>query len=88
MIKAKKGFLRRRLGDEYMVVAIGEASKKLQRHDSHERDRRLLLERAGAGYRRGRFGSQNDGALHGRNKRNSASGCAGVSRSNLDRSRP
>lgn len=42
MIKAKKGFLLRRLGDEYMVVAIGEASKKLQRHDSHERDRRLL----------------------------------------------
>ena len=27
MIKAKKGFLLRRLGDEYMVVAIGEASK-------------------------------------------------------------
>lgn len=27
MIKAKKGFILRRLGDEYMVVAIGEASK-------------------------------------------------------------
>lgn len=27
MMKAKKGFLLRRLGDEYMVVAIGEASK-------------------------------------------------------------
>ena len=27
MLRAKKGFLLRRLGDEYMVVAIGEASK-------------------------------------------------------------
>ena len=27
MIKAKKGFLLRRLGAEYMVVAIGEASR-------------------------------------------------------------
>ena len=28
MIKAKKGFILRRLGDEYMVVALGEASKR------------------------------------------------------------
>ena len=27
MLKVKKGFLLRRLGDEFMVVAIGEASK-------------------------------------------------------------
>ncbi len=27
MLKIKKGFLLRRLGDEYMAVAIGEASK-------------------------------------------------------------
>lgn len=27
MLKAKKGFLLRKLGSEYMVVAIGEASK-------------------------------------------------------------
>ena len=27
MLKTKKGFLLRRLGDEFMVVAIGEASK-------------------------------------------------------------
>ena len=27
MIKAKKGFLLRRLGQEYMIVPIGEASK-------------------------------------------------------------
>ena len=27
MLKAKKGFLLRKLGPEYMVVAIGEASK-------------------------------------------------------------
>ncbi len=27
MIKAKKGFLLRRLGEEYMVVPVGEASK-------------------------------------------------------------
>ena len=27
MLKAKKGFLLRKLGTEYMVVAIGEASK-------------------------------------------------------------
>lgn len=27
MMKAKKGFLLRRLGDEYMVVPVGEASK-------------------------------------------------------------
>ena len=27
MIKAKKGFLLRKLGNEYMVVAIGEAIK-------------------------------------------------------------
>ena len=29
MLKTKKGFLLRRLGDEFMVVAIGEASKSL-----------------------------------------------------------
>ena len=29
MLKAKKGFLLRKLGPEYMVVAIGEASKNL-----------------------------------------------------------
>lgn len=28
MIKAKKGFLLRRLGSEYMVVPVGEASKE------------------------------------------------------------
>ena len=49
MLKAKKGFLLRKLGPEYMVVAIGEARQKLQRHDPHERDRRFLLERAGQG---------------------------------------
>lgn len=27
MIKAKKGFLLRRLGEEYMVVPVGEASR-------------------------------------------------------------
>ena len=27
MLKTKKGFLLRRLGDEYMAVAIGEASR-------------------------------------------------------------
>ena len=27
MLKVKKGFLLRRLGDEFMVVAIGEVSK-------------------------------------------------------------
>ncbi len=29
MMKAKKGFILRRLGQEYMVVPIGEASKNL-----------------------------------------------------------
>lgn len=29
MIRAKKGFLLRRLGQEYMVVPVGEASKNL-----------------------------------------------------------
>lgn len=29
MIRAKKGFILRRLGQEYMVVPIGEASKNL-----------------------------------------------------------
>lgn len=28
MIRAKKGFLLRRLGDEYMVVPVGEASNQ------------------------------------------------------------
>ena len=88
MIKAKKGFLLRRLGDEYMVVAIGEASRNF--------NGMIRMNETGAFYwkelekrrHRGRSGRKDAGALPGRGCGYGTPGRTCVPAVRLDRAGP